>query len=389
MKPSLLLTGYLAATCCLTACDSSNNVESSPNITAIDTTSSVQVAKETLGQKLFFDTNLSAPAGLACASCHNPTNAFTDPDKQFPTSEGAVAERFDERHTPSIAYTSFSPTFHWDEALQEYRGGQFWDGRASTQAIQAQGPLLEPLEMANPDPVSVVNKVKAAEYATLMQQVYGADIFTNVAQAYVSIGDAIAAFEQTKRFHPFDSKYDSYLAGKITLTPQEAQGLRLFNDTTKGNCITCHPSTPSADGTPPLFTTFGYANIGLPQNPQIALAIDQDASDNKDYGLGARIDLQGDQRGKFKIPTLRNIANTAPYGHNGIFTDLNEMIAFHNLRDTPLNRWAAAEVGVNVDKRVGNLGLSDSEVAAIVAFLQTLSDGYTPTNAKPLTPETP
>ncbi len=81
------------------------------------------------------------------------------------------------------------------------------------------------------------------------------------------------------------------------------------------------------------------------------------------------------ERGKFKVPTLRNVAKTAPYGHNGLFKDLREVVAFHNTRDVSAGRWALPEVAENLDPRVGNLGLTDSEVDAIVAFLETLSDG--------------
>ena len=112
-------------------------------------------------------------------------------------------------------------------------------------------------------------------------------------------------------------------------------------------------------------------------NPAIDLPIDLDASDFKDYGLGGRLEMTSNERGKFKVPTLRNIAKTSPYGHNGIFADLREMVAFHNARDTETGRWDVPEVNSNLDNRVGKLGLTDAEIDAIVAFLATLTDGYT------------
>ena len=386
MKMPLILLSLCTALS-LTACNggssdtnNTNGNEISPANASSSTTTRNTAnlsAKERLGQKLFYDTRFSSPPGLACASCHDPANGFTDPDKQFPTSAGAVSGRFDERHTPSNAYATFSPDFHYDATLNSYVGGLFWDGRATNLAAQALGLFLEPTEMANPDPVTVVNKLKVTDYTDLVREVYGQDILDDVARAYTSMGDAIATYEKTAFFHPFDSKYDAYLAGKTTLNEQEAEGLKLFNDPAKGNCATCHTSSPTANGTPPLFTNFAYANIGLPVNPAIDLPIDLDASDFKDYGLGGRLEMTSNERGKFKVPTLRNIAKTSPYGHNGIFADLREMVAFHNARDTETGRWDVPEVNSNLDNRVGKLGLTDAEIDAIVAFLATLTDGYT------------
>jgi cytochrome c peroxidase len=335
-------------------------------------------SKAALGEKLFFDTNLSSPAGQACASCHDPAHGFADPDTQFPTSEGANAGIFDKRHTPTAAYALYSPDFHFDTALGAYVGGQFSDGRAANLATQAQSPLLDPLEMANPAPANVVTKVKTAAYANLMTQVYGQAVFADVANAYASIADALAAFERTARFHPFDSHYDQYLHGKAVLTAQETEGLRLFNDPSKGNCAACHTST-TTNYIPPLFTNFTYANIGLPNNPAIPVPPDQDVMRVSDDGLGGRPDMPPSERGKFKVPTLRNVAKTAPYGHNGVIKDLQEMVAFHNARDMAAGRWALPEVAENLDPRVGNLGLTDAEITALVAFLRTLSDGYAST----------
>lgn len=370
MKTPSLSTSLLLAMLCAACGDSSNT-------SAPLSTDPAIASKEALGQKLFFDTNLSSPPGQACASCHDPVHGFTDPDKHIPTSEGANSGRFDKRHTPTSAYSLYSPEFHFDTTLGGYVGGQFWDGRTKNLAMQAQGPFLDPLEMANPDPASVVAKVKASSYADLMTQVYGQDIFANVAAAYISIADAIAAFERTALFHPFDSKYDHYLAGKTTLNTQETYGLQLFNDPTKGNCSACHTST-AVNGTPPLFTNFSYANLGLPSNPDIPAPLDLDAMNFNDYGLGGRLDMPFTERGKFKVPTLRNVAKTAPYGHSGLFKDLREVVDFHNTRDVASNRWALPEVAENLDPRIGNLGLTDTELGAIVAFIETLTDGYTP-----------
>lgn len=368
MKYHFLLIGLCLPLLCI-ACNGGSNNNATP------LTNTNLTAKETLGQKLFFDTNLSTPPGQACASCHDPAYAFTDPDQGLPTSAGANAGIFDERHTPSAAYALYSPAFHFDNTLGGYVGGLFWDGRATTGlTMQAQGPFLDPLEMANPSPASVVEKVKVSAYADLMPQVYGETVFDNTATAYQGIADAIAAFEQTTAFHPFDSQYDQYLAGKAKLSAPAAYGLQLFNDPAKGNCAACHPSTRTADGTPPLFTDFSYANLGLPVNAAIPVGTDFDSMDVRDFGLGGRVNMPMSEQGKFKVPTLRNVALTAPYGHNGMFASLKEVVEFHNVRDVDTGRWQAPEVTDNLDPRVGNLGLTETEVDAIVVFLSSLTD---------------
>lgn len=347
------------------------------------TNGNAAAGKELLGKQLFFDTNLSSPPGQACASCHDPAHHFTDPDSQSPTSEGANIGLFDKRHTPSLAYALYSPAFEFDTPLGGYVGGLFWDGRASTLAAQAKGPFLEPLEMANPDPAAVVSKVQAATYADLMREIYGDGVFDDVTTAYERIAEALAAYERTAPFHTFDSRFDRYRAGELNLTQQEAYGLQVFQNPQKGNCTTCHTLAAGTDGTPPLFTNFTYVNIGLPANPLIPAPVDLDSPRFTDNGLGGRLDIPDSEWGKFKVPTLRNVAATAPYGHNGVFTTLQEVVEFHNTRDLATGRWDTPEVTENVDSRTGNLGLTDTEMAALLAFLNTLTDGYTP----PATPQ--
>ena len=116
-------------------------------------------AQEQLGKNIYFDAQLSEPAGQACASCHDTGAGFADPDRHLPVSEGVIPGRFGNRNSPSAAYATFFPPFTTKGGI---RGGQFWDGRAATLAEQAKGPLLNPLEMDNPDKASVVKKVAAA-----------------------------------------------------------------------------------------------------------------------------------------------------------------------------------------------------------------------------------
>lgn len=348
-----------------------------------------------LGRLLFFDTTLSEPAGQACASCHDPATAFTDPDQTRPTSKGVHRERFGSRNTPSAMYMAFSPAFHFDTKEGHYVGGQFWDGRTAILEEQAKQPFLNPLEMANADKRAVVEKVRRAPYAQIFEHIHGKGALDDVEPAYERIVGAIAAFERTAEFAPFSSKYDAWLAGKAQLTPQELRGLKLYEDEKKGNCAACHPSQRGPKGEAPLFTDFTYDNLGVPRNPDNPFYT-QDKTHNPhgaafvDKGLGGAV-KKPEEDGKFKVPTLRNIARTAPYMHNGYFKTLRGAVAFYNDRDA-LPRckaeareadalqqgcWPAPEVAANVNsEELGNLKLTEQEVDDIVAFLHTLDDGY-------------
>ncbi|MEW6294296.1 MAG: cytochrome-c peroxidase [Pseudomonadota bacterium] len=350
-------------------------------------------AKAQLGRVLFFDPSLSEPAGQSCASCHAPGVAFTDPDTTKPTSKGVHPERFGTRNTPSAMYMAYSPKFHFDPKEKHYVGGQFWDGRAATLEEQAKGPFLDPVEMANPSKRAVVEKVRRAAYAEQFDAVFGKGALVSVNRAYDHIAAAIAAFERTPEFQPFASRYDAWLAGKGQLTEQELRGLKLYEDEKKGNCAACHPSQRGPKGEPPLFTDFTYDNLGVPRNPDNPF-YGQDKKFNPqgarfvDRGLGGFV-KQRAQDGKFKVPTLRNIAKTGPYMHNGYFKTLRGVVAFYNDRDAKpacqgdvgeaeaLARgcWPKPEIRRNLNtEEMGRLGLSEQEVDDIVAFMLTLND---------------
>ncbi len=340
--------------------------------------------KQLLGKFLFFDRDLSTPHGQACADCHSPSAGFADPASNLPVSGGVLPNRFGNRNAPSAAYAAFSPTFHFDKKTKQYVGGQFWDGRAATLVDQVQGPLLNPLEMHNPDKATVVNSVRQSGYAGFFKQVFGQSSLNNTSSAFHDIEEAIAAFEGSSEVCQFTSKYDYSLEGKVKLTDMEKRGLALFEG--KGKCASCHPSRPGPYSSHPLFTNFAYYNIGIPKNwsnPFLSLppSLNPAGRNYIDLGLGNNVAEGGTikskaQYGKFLVPTLRNIAKTAPYGHNGYFKTLTEVVQFHNTRDIP-GKWPAPEVPQNINKTVGNLGLTNQEVDDIVAFLGTLTDGYT------------
>jgi cytochrome c peroxidase len=355
-----------------------------------------QADKALLGQALFFDPSLSSPAGQSCATCHAAGAAFTDPSRELPVSKGVLPGRVGNRNAPTAMYAAFSPDFHFDQEEGLYVGGQFLDGRAATLEEQAKGPLLNPLEMANPDKGSVVEKVRRAAYSPDFDKVFGKGALDDTEQAYERIAEALAAFERTPQFSPFSSKYDAWLAGKAKLTQQELRGLRLFEAEDKGNCAACHPSKPGPGGEPPLFTDFTYDNLGVPRNPdnpfyKLPAQHNPAGAAWVDRGLGATVNKPSED-GKFKVPTLRNIELTAPYMHNGYFKTLRGTVVFYNDRDskprcaqnrdnedTALKRkcWPAPEVEANVnDEELGNLGLTEREIDDIVVFMKTLNDGW-------------
>ena len=262
--------------------------------------------------------------------------------------------------------------------------------------------------MAMPSEWSVVSRLKEnKKYRKLFWQIYRLNLGTvpyinnwrlnaktpaAVTEIYHHLAKAISAFEQSTVFNKFNSKFDYVLAGRTKFTPIEAKGFALFNDEKKGNCAACHVSetTSDKDGNviPPMFTDFTYDNIGLPRNVKIP------NNPEPNSGLGGRSDIaaldpDGNEIGKHKVMSLRNIAITPPYGHNGVFATLEQIVHFYNTRDTlgwvkdnkhpgfAKSGWPAPEVpqSVNHDE-LGNLGLTADEEKAIVAFMKTLTDDY-------------
>ena len=335
--------------------------------------------KEQLGKELFLDKSLSTPPGQACAHCHDAQTGFSEPDRDLPVSRGVYPDRFGNRNDLTAAYAAFSPRLHYDTEERHYVGGLFWDGRAATLEEQAKGPFLNPLEMANPNAAAVVAKVQQSPYADLFREVFGPEAFADPNRAYDFVAEAIAAYERTYELNPFNSKYDLFLQGKTRLTDQEMRGLALFEDEKKGRCAECHPGRSGSNGEPPLFTDFTYDNLGVPKNPEnpyyyLSKSLNPVGTKFVDLGLGGVV-KKPEENGKFRVPTLRNAAVTAPYMHNGIFKTLRQVVVFYNTRD--VGPWPAPEVPQNVNhEELGNLGLTEQEVDDIVAFLHTLTDGY-------------
>jgi len=337
--------------------------------------------KEQLGKEIFLDKNLSTPPGQACAHCHSAEAGFGQPDADLPVSQGVYPDRFGNRNDMTTAYAAFSPRFHYDDKERHYVGGLFWDGRAATLEEQAKGPFLNPLEMANPNGAAVVAKIQQSSYADLFREVFGPKAFADPNRAYDFVAQAIADYERTRELNQFSSKYDLFLQGKVKLTNQEMRGLALFENEKKGRCSECHPNRPGPNQEPPLFTDFTYDNLGVPKNPEspyyyLPKSLNPAGTEFVDLGLGGVV-KKPEENGKFRVPTLRNVAVTGPYMHNGIFKTLRQVVTFYNTRD--VGPWPASEVPQNVNrKELGNLGLTEQEVDDIVAFLRTLTDGYEP-----------
>ncbi|ATG49406.1 methylamine utilization protein MauG [Celeribacter ethanolicus] len=340
---------------------------------------------EGLGEALFFDENLSQNRTQSCSTCHDPEHAFADPRGMASPGDDGVS--LGDRNAPTATYAHFAPMF---EKLDEgvYRGGQFHDGRAATLADQAGGPPLNPIEMGMPDAASVVARLEEnPAYVVAFKDLFGDEIFTDSDAAYAAMTKAIAAFEETDLFSPFDSKYDRYLRGEAELTREEMLGETLFFSQQFTNCNLCHQLKPQAGAEGETFTNYEYHNIGVPENGDLR-DMNGVGRGHPDLGLaqnGMLTDTTG-LEGKIKVPTLRNVAVTGPYMHNGVFQDLRTVVLFYNTYNTKSEarminpeigeRFGLPEVPENISMEELTTGpaLEDREIDALVAFMKTLTD---------------
>ncbi len=346
---------------------------------------------EKLGAALFVDPNLSMNRTMSCSTCHMQGAGFTDARDSgavgHDVSLGDDGTSLGDRNAPSAAYASFSPPFG-KNAGGEYVGGQFWDGRASLLEDQAAGPPLSPIEMGMPDKATVVKRLKEnPDYAAAFGTQFGGDVFKSDDAAFAAMTKALAAFERSDEFSSFDSKYDRFLRGEEKLTDQEELGRVLMSSTQFTNCNTCHELKGPNGLSNGLFTNHKYFNIGVPANKTVRAANGSKA-DAVDLGLAQNPAVAGDpaQRGKFKVPTLRNVAVTGPYMHNGVFKDLRTVVLFYvkykskkpsrQINPETGQAWDAPEVPDNIamTELTSAPALDDKRVDAIVAFLKTLTD---------------
>lgn len=282
-----------------------------------------------LGKKLFFDTILSGDNTQACATCHSPENAFSDTT----AFSAGIDGDFGNRNTMPL----FNLAWNYGERFT-------WDGKELSIERQAIVPVENPIEMHS-DWNDVVSKLNAhSEYPLLFEKAFGT---SNITQELTT--RAIAQFERI--LISGNSKFDNYLLGQATLTPEELEGFNVFLDESRGDCFHCHGNANN-----PLWTDNIFHNNGL------------DATFT-DLGLGA---VTGDpaDNGKFKSPSLRNLAYTAPYMHDGRFNTIDEVINHYSegLQDSPTIDPLMKKVPQ------GGVQLSSQDKANLKAFLLTLSD---------------
>jgi cytochrome c peroxidase len=449
----------------------------------------------TLGKLLNFDENMSPLKNRACAFCHMPYAGFSGPIPSVNLTMVAYPGSFEYRAGKRTAqrYT-YSPRF---PVLQLYPdqnllfGGNFWDGRSTgyllqnADAEQAQHPPVDTQEHALPDTACIAFRLQTAAYRTLFEQVWGAGsleikfphnteqicatpggaaIFgtdttpiklnledrTLANRVYDNWGQSISFFEDSPNVSPYTSKVDANINGLYTYTADEAASVTLFRG--KGNCNSCHLDGQTTLLTPgqtdtgtyatnarPVFTCFGYSNLGLPLNPRDAFFY-QTTPDGfgftanpygfgyRDLGLGTFLRsgfgsapnpnsawtiLAPRMDGRQQVSTTRNVAMTPPqcstteapgpyfqkeFFHNGYIKSLKQLVHFYNTRDKPgfaypvtsghcpagttekVDCWPMPEVSNNIDMTIGNLGLTDAEENLLVIALQIQTDGFDPAN---------
>jgi cytochrome c peroxidase len=350
-----------------------------------------------LGRDLFFDRTLSASRKISCSSCHDPKRAFG------PTDDSPLQGT---RAAPSLMYTQNVPPFteHYsdddgdDSVDQGPAGGRMWDGRAQSAHEQARLPLFSSVEMANGGIENVIAAVRRAPYAAQFRATFGGNVLDDPALAFKAVLLALETFQQSPaEFYPYSSKYDAWLRGEVALSAQESRGLAAFNDASKGNCARCHPSG-KRNGAFPQFTDFGYAAVGVPRNKAIAAN-----ADVRYYDLGLcgplRTDLadRAEYCGFFRTPTLRNVVLRRVFFHNGVFHRIEDAVRFYSERDTRPDKWYSRDAHGDVrkfddvprkyqsnvdmlppfDRQQGERSaLSEADIEDLVAFLNTLTDGY-------------
>jgi cytochrome c peroxidase len=389
-----------------------------------------------LGQKMFFDTHLSGSDKMSCASCHDPRHAYAPgnalavqlggvnrhqqgdravpsltylertprfairPDTVFDPDDGgkAKATRPQEQVFPVVEVPNYPPGMNLSQAVP--RGGMDWDGRAATLTDQPSGPLFDPREMANRDGKALFAKLKAAPYAKEFAAAFGPQALQSPNIGLADVYLALARFlTEDRSFHPYNSKFDYYLAGRVQLSGQELRGMKLFDDQNKGNCAACHLDKPTKNRLAPVFTDYEFEALGAPRNRSLAVNRDQKFFDEGACGP-AREDLARVQNfcGLFKTPTLRNVATRQVFFHNGVFHSLDDVVKFYVERETRPEKWYPRSADgtvemyddllpahrVNVDvsdapftgHRGDSAALNEQEIEDVVAFLRTLTDNY-------------
>ncbi len=298
--------------------------------------------KVELGKMLYFDARISKDTTVSCATCHDPAKAWTD---NMPTSTGIDGQR-GGRSAPTVLNTTYGRTM-------------FWDGRAPSLEGQAQGPPRNPIEMGDQTFEEIVGRLrKIPAYQEMFAKVFGTEVTLD------GIVKAIAAFERATALSG-NSKYDKYTAGDPkALSDSEKRGMVLFGlrldqdddfktDVVlkKADCTSCHAGFN--------FTDEQFHNLGI--------GWDADKKVFADLGRWAATPIGAKNpadRGAFKTPTVRDVARTAPYMHDGSLKTLEEVVEHYNKGGHP---------NPSLDKDIRKLGLTEQEKADVVAFMKALT----------------
>jgi cytochrome c peroxidase len=348
-----------------------------------------------LGRRIFSDPNLSDPPGTACASCHDPAGAYSSQNgSRNGLPRGSRRDHFARRTAPSLLYLRYVPTFRFhqegdDPGVQPF-GGLFWDGRVDAIRDLGRQPLLNPDEMNNRDGRRVAEAIRRGPYSGAFARAF-AGALDDPEATLAAVGRALEAFLVADEMAPFSSKYDDFIRGRASLTPEEREGLRLFKDPAKGGCGGCHVFNDAVpDPVASMFTDYGYDAVAIPANRRAP------PRPKPDLGLCERTDksVPSDDPAHclyFRTPSLRNVAVRASYMHNGAFTSLREVVVFYATRASDPGRWYRSGVPfdsvpprfrarINITSPPYNRtrgdppALDDREIDAVVAFLRTLTD---------------
>ncbi len=278
--------------------------------------------KVELGKMLYFDTRMSKDGTVSCATCHDPKMAWAE---HTPTSTG-IGHQKGARNSPTVINAAYATS-------------QFWDGRAKTLEDQAVGPVENPIEMGHTMTAVVAQLATIPDYQARFKKVFGTGVTKE------GFAKAIAAFERTVLSG--DSPYDRFVAGdQSAMNDAQKRGWETFRD----NCATCH--------TQPLFSNYRFFNAGVGSDKP-----------NADEG---RMKVTGKEsdRGKFRVPALRNVADTAPYFHDGSVAKLEDAVALMAVGGK--NNPNLSEMLKSV--REANLGAKEQK--DLVEFLGALSGKY-------------
>ncbi len=330
----------------------STNIPKTPATIVVPDDNPMTAAKIELGRHLFFDKNLSVDNSTSCGSCHQVANGFSD---IFPTSRGMQGQH-GTRNAPALANIAYNTAFTWD-------------GRFKSLEEHAPGPIFNSVEMGNnfsttpqdtvpsgynsgpgPNDTNFLFKRLNNRPESIQHKTY-ADLFIAAwGDSKISmdrIAKSIATFERT--FISTQSTFDAFNNGDQTAykyNPEALRGLQLFTDVNGANCVSCHSGYNFTD------QKFHDNGIGINQTG--------------DKGRGDIVTNDPTLVGKFKTPSLRNVALTAPYMHDGRFATLDQVLASYNK--------GGVHPTSNTDPQIKPLNLSDQDIANIIEFLKTLTD---------------